>query len=310
MSGNVELISEQTLRSATTIAIHKYHLLKTNKENVLLFIEGEDDVVYYPLKARTIIDNKQIIPLNCGGKLGVIQVAQLTTIDRKTKKYSIGYFVDTDFDYLDSINECIYTTPTYSVENLVYNLNTFKNILTTMFNITPADPSFDKIIEFYQKRRDEYFSAMQLYNTWIYIQRTKYRTSNVESLKLTKKIPDGFISFSFNKIQANYSLDSIKALHPTAPIITEEDIENHISLLPATSGEEKFRGKFSWEFFAFIISSLIEDANNDKKRILVPKKVKFNITKKDGRKLFEEISPFSPIPICLKKYITSLHATS
>ncbi|MEZ8038633.1 DUF4435 domain-containing protein [Vibrio sp. 1F263] len=300
-------LDAQMERSATVIAYQKFQLLKNKNEYAFFFVEGEDDLLYYPLKARGKYNEKQIMPLHCGGKKGVLEIHEMTKDDISEQRV-IGYFIDRDFDDNSNVCNTIYVTPSYAVENLVYNKTTYVNYLHERFNLNITDAEYTKAMCFYQKLTTEFYEALSLYNAWMFTQRNLCHERKNKSLSFPKNIPDDFIHYSHDQITACYTLEDIKNRHENAPEITNEEIEISLDFLTKEPLEKTLRGKFHWAIFSFILSYLIEDANKKKDKKIMKNKVKFTISKKDSRKLFEEIHPFSTAPNCLDKYFGNIAA--
>lgn len=303
----LDKINQQVKRSGTAISIHKFKLLKNDSAYVFLFVEGEDDTFFYPLNAKNMFINKHVLALSCYGKDGVIEVNEILSGEIK-KDIIAGFFVDKDFDEdkNKSISKEIYITPTYSVENLIYNRRTFINYLIARFGLTPVDDSFTKCLGLYEKLSNEFYDSIHLYNSWIYAQRNFITTEN--RLNLPKNLPNDFVCMGASQITCDYDLNDIEARHPKAPKVKGEIISLASEKLKENDPELNYRGKFNWQFFAHIISLLIEDANDSSKRKLLSSSVKFNVTRKDSRKFFEEIAPFAKPPECLLEYLGKMAA--
>jgi len=300
-------IEEQVKRSGTAISIHKFKTLKNKGGYVFLFVEGEDDLYFYPQNAKNMFIDKHILPLSCCGKDGVIEVHDILASDM-TDKIVAGFFVDKDFDdeKNKAISENIYITPAYSVENLVYNEGTYVNLLLGRFGLIPTEDSFNKCLDLYETLSNQFYSSIHLYNSWIYAQRNLITAD--KKLNLPKNLPKDFVSLKPSQIECGYDLSKIEATYPKAPKVSSTLMDLASEALNDDKPELRFRGKFNWQFFAHILSLLIEDGNNENKRTYINSSVKFNVAKKDSRKFFEEISPFAKPPECLLKYMDSMAA--
>lgn len=303
----LDAINQQVARSGTAISIHKFKLLKHDKKYVFLFVEGEDDLYFYPQNAKNMFVDKDILPLNCCGKNGVLEVNEILT-DEITDNVIAGFFVDKDFDdeKNKSITSGIYITPTYSVENLIYNEETFVNLLFSRFGLIPKEGGFTKCLDLYEKLSAEYYSSILLYNSWIYAQRNL--VTGEKKLNLPKNLPKGFVKMSSSNIVSNYDLNSIEAIHSDAPKVSNDVIKSASEILAKDKPELRFRGKFNWQFFAHVVSLLIADANDESKREFLSSSVKFNVSKNDSRRFFEEIAPFAKPPKCLLSYFEAMAA--
>jgi hypothetical protein len=182
----LEQMNEQLKRSGTVIAIHKFKLLKNNEEYVFLFVEGEDDLYFYPQNAKNIFSNKQVLALSCDGKKGVIEVHEILS-DEINDNVIAGFFVDRDFDEQsnNSVSDKVYITPSYSVENLVYNESTFINLLIGRFGLIPTDNEYLNCLSLFEIMSTKFYNAIHLYNSWIFAQRNYVTTD--KKIKLTKK---------------------------------------------------------------------------------------------------------------------------
>jgi hypothetical protein len=303
----LEQMNEQLKRSGTVIAIHKFKLLKNNEEYVFLFVEGEDDLYFYPQNAKNIFSNKQVLALSCDGKKGVIEVHEILS-DEINDNVIAGFFVDRDFDEQsnNSVSDKVYITPSYSVENLVYNESTFINLLIGRFGLIPTDNEYLNCLSLFEIMSTKFYNAIHLYNSWIFAQRNYVTTD--KKLNLPKNLPKGFVTLKSVDIESDYDLTSIEALHTKAPKLDNEVLDKASQILKEELPEQRFRGKFNWVLFSHIIGFLIDDANNESKRSYLSDKVKFNISRTDSRKFFEEVSPFAKPPQCLLDYFGAMAA--
>jgi hypothetical protein len=121
-------------------------------------------------------------------------------------------------------------------------------------------------------------------------------------------LPKGFVTLKSVDIESDYDLTSIEALHTKAPKLDNEVLDKASQILKEELPEQRFRGKFNWVLFSHIIGFLIDDANNESKRSYLSDKVKFNISRTDSRKFFEEVSPFAKPPQCLLDYFGAMAA--
>ncbi|KJG20996.1 hypothetical protein UB37_12460 [Photobacterium iliopiscarium] len=308
MMSTLDKMNSQYSRSITTVTFQKYQLLKKNKNIITFFVEGEDDQFFYPMKARSHIPN-QIVPLQCGGKDGVLEIWKLTKKDRLENNIKIGYFIDKDFDtpLSSDLRDYIYETPVYSVENLCFNKQTFINIYTEKFNMTPADNNYHSAITYYDTMSSDFFNSLLDINIWFYYQR-KFNTDKNKTVKFPKKIPSGYLIYEENKISKNYNFDDLNVNNPNAIVIDTDNYSTCYNVVSNYKYEDFFRGKLHWSLFAYILPILVEDANDTTKQRFVNEKVKFTFTKNDPRKFFEEISIYSPCPPCLLQYFSKIAA--
>ena len=302
-------IDKQVSRSCGTISFHKFQLLKNDNSYAFFFVEGEDDKLFYPSLARGILSDKQVLPLVCGGKHGVKEIFELTKSDLNGQRV-VAYFVDRDFDDQENQQICssIYVTPCYSIENLVFNRETFINILHEKFGLNSSDSEYSKAVSFYECRASEFYSALRLYNGWMYAQRNLPAERKNRDLSFSKNLPDDFLVFSESEIVVNYSLEDIERIHSSAPKISNDELEEALKVIDRDDPESRYRGKFHWRVFSFILSSLIEDGNKKGGGEMLSRKVRFNFSKNDKRKFFEETYHFARMPKCLSEYIENLVA--
>ena len=303
----LDRINEQVKRSGAVIAIHKFKILKNDDKYVFMFVEGEDDLYFYPQSARNVFSEKQVMALNCDGKEGVIEVSEILCNEINGNVIA-GFFVDRDFDDETNIlvSDEVYITPSYSVENLVYNKSTFVNFLTGRFGLMPTDSEYLNCLSLFEIMSAKFYDSINLYNSWIFAQRNYVVGDN--KLNLPKNLPKGFVTFKSVDIESDYDLATIEALHAKAPKLESEILDKAAQVLREELPEQRFRGKFNWVLFSHIIGFLIDDANNESKRVYLSDKVKFNITRTDSRKFFEEISPFANSPQCLLDYYGTMAA--
>jgi len=303
----LDKMNEQVKRSGVVISIHKFNMLKNNEEYVFLFVEGEEDLYFYQQNARNFFSDRQVLTLICNGKKGVIEVNE-TLCNQINDSVVAGFFVDRDFDEQTnySVSKKVYITPSYSVENLVYNKSTFINLLIGRFGLIPTDKEYLNCLSLFEVMSNKFYTSIHLYNSWIFAQRN-YVIAD-KKLNLPKDLPKRFVTFKSLDIESDYDLTTIEALHTKAPKLDAEFLDKASHILKKELPEQRFRGKFNWVLFSHVIGFLIDDANNESKRAYLRDKVKFNISRTDSRKFFEEISPFAKPPQCLLDYFGAMAA--
>lgn len=92
-----------------------------SSQKMFLFFEGTDDFKYYCPRISILCNEKEYKKYDCNGKQNVLRIYDMITNQtQKDSKTIKMFFVDKDFDDNSNIDNEIYVTPTYSIENLYF----------------------------------------------------------------------------------------------------------------------------------------------------------------------------------------------
>ena len=281
---------------ATSVAFHRFILLKdTYSDAFFYFVEGKD-APYYTYRVRTIVQNKDCIPIKCGNKEKTIKMHQLLSSNTLYDNYKKGYFVDKDFDDNSELSSDIYVTPCYSIENLYSTEKVLSEILKCEFDILPSDREYCSLLQLFNKEQSRFHDATVLFNAWYACAKRKKIAIGV---CLDEKFPKEFLTLKINNITYSYNIESIKSKYPEVPPILNDEIEIMKEKLKSDPCFN-LRGKYEIQFFYEFIKYLIDDANEKGKRVYVKEKTKLNL---DKAQILSQLSQYAITPECLMQYI-------
>lgn len=259
------------------------------------FVEGKD-APYYHQRIKHL-SNKDLVPINCGGKSKVLEVYSLLSNQPVYNKYQKAFFVDKDYDDNSTISSDIYVTPCYSIENFYVSQPTIEEILKCEFNILPSDENYAKILSLYNTEQQNFYDAILEFNAWYAC--LKRLTSNT-GVSLNDNMPAEFINLQIGNITKTYTLQDVEEKFQEATLkIDESDIQKMINTLnidPVMS----LRGKYQLQFLETFLRFLIDDANNKIQRKYITKKTTFNIARST---LLSQLSQYAITPGCLTEYV-------
>lgn len=101
-------------------------------EDVIVFVEGPDDPVFYYDFLSAYHPNREVIFIECGGKRGVLSTeANLKTYSLSVKPYKILFLCDSDFDPFIGKSRAspIFYTDFYSIESYFCHENYIRYLL-------------------------------------------------------------------------------------------------------------------------------------------------------------------------------------
>lgn len=283
---------------SSAVAFHKFVILCKGRENDLFcFFEGRDSQ-YYCNRIKSIT-NRKYHPISCGNKKTVLDTYDWISRQSTYNKYLKAFFVDRDFDPLQS-KENLYETPCYSIENFYVNEECLSEILKNEFGLTEADFEFSQIIELFRNEIASYNQSTVLFNAWYAALKEKKFKEKLKTtgVNLDDKLPKDFICLKIGSINSNYDLNKIKEFFPNAIEVSEEEVITKQNELLNGSTSEKLRGKFQLTFYCEFLRFIIEDAN--KRQVILKRKTKFNV---DKANIFTQLSQYAITPPCLVKFL-------
>lgn len=273
---------------------------KQEKTALFCFFEGEDSQ-YYGIRIDLIAQPQKDYYFTCQGKTEVLRTYRLITEKEYYNYANTAYFIDRDFD--QSISNTlpqkdhnkIYETPCYSIENFYTSIECFKNILRRGFNLEEDDEDFDQCLQLYQNSQTEFHQNIGLLNAYIACLRENQEKLNLKSCKL-----DNFIKIELDKIEATYTIDTLKTQFNSQSPPPEDRIYLKLNKLRSQNCQKSFRGKFEIEFLRKFLEKLRENSQAYCSKKL---KAKFTI---NSANLLSDLSQYADTPDCLKAYLTAL----
>lgn len=295
-----DLIRER--EEASSVAYQKFVLLTTaNSKDLFCFFENKD-APYYHLRIKSNFTGN-FHYISCGNKSMVKKAHAIIRNHNEYNKYKLAFFVDKDFD--ESIKNKfsdLYETPSYSIENLYCSINALKEFIKTDLQIGEDDPSHNTIMELYQNLQRDFLQGSILFNAWYKLQKKKgVETNTVPDVSLTNSLIPGFIEVSLQKVDQNYTVESILEKYPNHLPFSSEELTIEIDELNATDLRLVLRGKYVFSFMTTFIRQLIEDGANVSKRTVLSKKIKYNM---DNSNALTLLTCYADSPDCLNEFIS------
>ena len=269
----------------------KYH------EYIFCFYEGEDGK-YYNQRIKTVLGNI-IIPIKSGNKCNTLKAWRKIKKDSAYNSVNKMFFVDRDMDDLpEDINDDLYVTPCYSVENLYVCEHSFANIIESEFSISKLDRDYEKCIKLFTNLYTQFCEEMVEFNALVYIRKNKQLGNgkiNLSGIKTSQLINIDLSSVTKGS-KYNSLIDELKYEMRVKP----KEIETSINIIQ-TNGDygNRFRGKNQLDFMVILIQLLKQANKNGYFFENKQNSVSINIT----CNRLSELSQYAETPDCLIEFI-------
>ncbi|MBV5279443.1 MAG: DUF4435 domain-containing protein [Campylobacteraceae bacterium] len=284
---------------------------KTNPNIVYCFFEGDEDKKYYGTRI-TIKYEREFQDFTCEGRDLVLKAKELIKNRKEYNKAKALFFIDKDYTD-DTVENELYVTPCYSIENFYSTEETLKKILQNEFNMNESDENFIKIVKLHTKSLDSYHNKLLFLNAWLSCQHdirisTKLSTRlNInEVLKKYFKIDENMFDINLNlKLNIFDDLENQEILENTlftnAPKVTTDMIDSKIAYFNKIDKSCIFRGKFELKFFIDFLKRLKEEATSKHQKILTKKyKCALSFKLEDS---ISVLAQYSNTPTCLFQFL-------
>lgn len=295
-----DLIRER--EEATSVAYQKFTLLtSSNSDSLFCFFENKD-APYYHLRIKSFFPGN-FHYISCGNKAMLLKAHKLIKRHKEYNKYKLAFFIDRDFDEsLRTKFTEIYETPSYSIENLYCSINAFKEFIKTDLQIGEDEPLHNTVLHLYKNLQQDFLNASVLFNAWYKLQKRKGVELNVKpDVSLSNSLIPAFIEVSLEGVNQVYDLNSIIEKYPNHLSYTEEELNNTINELNESDLRLDLRGKYVFNFMTNFIRQLIEDGADPNKRIVLTRKIKYNM---DNSTSLSLLTCYADTPSCLKDFIS------
>ena len=286
---------------------------KTKPNMVYCFFEGDEDKKYYGTRITIKYEN-EFQDFTCGGRDLVLKAKELINNRNEYNKAKALFFIDKDYTD-DKIENELYVTPCYSIENFYSAEDTLKRILNSEFNMKEKDENFIKILDLYTTLLTNYHDELLFLNAWLSCQYDiRIKTSASTRLDINEVLKNYFKN-NENMFDVSLSLranifDDLKnkdilenTLFKDAPKILDDLLNKKLALFNSIDFNKAcmFRGKFELKFFIDFLKRLKEEATSKQPKILT-KKYKCTLS----FKLEDSISvltQYSNTPNCLIEFL-------
>lgn len=269
--------------------------------NLIIFFEGKDDIKYYKSRLDNYLKNKKYFTYFLNGKSNVLELRRFLK-QKNEKTFQLEYIVDKDFDNTKPESD-LYVTPYYSIENFYISKEVFENIINVNLSLNKFSKEdkkdYDKVLELYLKRKEEYINALDEIMEYYYYQKiNKVKLGNLKEVTSTN---NPLIKVSLDKISKDYDIEKLNKL-----ILGHKEFKNE-NILRENLGIEKetrkyfYRGKYLVEFLEKFTTLLFQDANEKKNRVYFSKKRKNSVNISGN--ILGVFSNCSETPECLIKFL-------
>lgn len=296
-------------RNVKTAPLARFFTEYNSKKNNICygFVEGKDDPSYY----RTIINNK--LPQNCSiilypsnGKKNIKYIYDEIQ-KRNFPSNRISYFMDRDLSIVIHdpdliLNERVYITDNYSIENDILSEETFIYILQDILGFSSINPEqIENVTTLFRREKSKFEEMMIPIMANIIYWKQKGINANYKNFKIKE-----IISISNCKVSLLFSQsETIKILYKQSNVnyasyYNEEEEQKISSMIKSNNLSKKIlRGKYLASFFICFCNSLFNDCNH------------IGLSKIGGRILsqndiFETVAPRSKPPYSLICFIENI----
>ena len=283
------------IESTVTVPFHRFVLLTNSYGNnhLYCFIEGYDLPYYKP--RIELISGKECSCIDSGGKKNVISLNELIRQKTEYSNYKLLYLVDRDYDDNSNVQNSIYITPCYSVENFYGTIDCYKKMIEGTYHIYEDNPKYSLCIELYDRLSADFINATSCFCAWY---RCSKRKVNHE-VELKESFPEQYASFntnSFSIVKGNYDLSVLNNDYPNVDDVTTDELNESLDYID--NNINNIRGKYVMQFIEFVIQLLNRDSRNNKK--YTESKVDFEQNRKT---LIARLSAYADTPTCLRNYV-------
>ena len=272
-----------------------------SSQKMFLFFEGTDDFKYYCPRISILCNEKEYKKYDCNGKQNVLRIYDMITNQtQKDSKTIKMFFVDKDFDDNSNIDNEIYVTPTYSIENLYFTDIAIKKMILAEMGLSEHS-KYDQV------------DFMTAYNYII-----GYRNKIIKDMLYGNACYSLQIKKSLGMGISKPNLTPIKRYDEIVKILKPEDIESRIKGYIEISEAEidteyerlnsdsirLIRGKYLFEKMPKCINKIVEESNKgvNHEGHLFSKKRCMRLNTSESS-LISDLSNYADTPKCLSEYI-------
>ena len=166
-------------------------MYKGDIDYIYYFHEGSEDPFYYDDLISTLLSKKRI-SIYCEGKDNVIDTQNFFTENEEYGETKCLFFIDKDYSCNEDIDENIYITPCYSIENLYVSSETLDDTLRIHFLMNEEDDR-KKVLETYENLQNSFNNKTLFFNSWLSCQNDiKEKSACSTRLNIDKRVKKFF----------------------------------------------------------------------------------------------------------------------
>lgn len=284
-------------RSSRAVYLEFMNNRKYYNQFAFCFYEGEDGK-YFDCRIRQYFENKFVTHL-VGNKKEVLKLLKKIKEAGLYDDVCTMFFVDRDYDEsLANIDEDLYETPCYSIENLYVQEECFLKILQSEFGLNRIDSDCQKCLRDFKMREKEFNNYILEFNALVYLRRKRsdsnsdcsfssYKTSHMVQIRVNEILKAARYDETINSIKEkldieDYEIDDAKK---------ELTMKGDFSL--------NFRGKNQLDFFVEFINGLKSLNSTGGYFSTKYNNIHINITSNR----LSELSQYAVFPTSLKKFL-------
>lgn len=145
---------------------------KLSDEPIFAF-EGRDDREAYSAWIRRVAGQLSYEPFECGNKKKTLDLFDIVEVDESGLKGRVFFFVDRDFDDLQGreVDESVFLTTRYSVENYLVDTQTLDDILKVELHCHEEPDVRRKVLALFEKVYSDFLSVTETANERLFIAR-------------------------------------------------------------------------------------------------------------------------------------------
>ena len=282
-------------------AIFLSYVQNKSSQEIFLFFEGVDDFKYYCPRISFVCNDKKYKKYDCKCKTNVLRIhSMIINQAGKDNKAITMFFVDKDFDDNSNIDNDIYITPAYSIENLYFTDLAIENMIRAEMGLS-------------EHSKDDENDFKAAYNYVI-----NFRDNIIKDILYGNACYSLQIKKSHEMGGAKPNLSAIKRYDDIANISKFEDIrekiKNYIELSDDEIEEEYerlksdairyIRGKYMLEKMPKCIQKIEEESNKgaNHEGHWFSKKRRMRLNTSEST-LISDLSNYAETPRCLINYI-------
>lgn len=228
------------------------------KAKIFVFEGDEDRGVYYGW-VRFVDATFRFEPFTCKGKSGVLKLKEAVDRDTGNLRQDVYFFIDRDYDESRGVvlDDSIYMTDQYSIENYLVNSSVVEEILKIEFHCHAEPAVRARVLAEFERLYDSFLQVSSDVNRELYAARRL-------GVALEEDLGASISRF------ATVSLDAVERLPVTSsevvkPVrtITPDEFEQLEAEFTALEPRARYRGKYALSFLLRWLDVLARDRKSE-----------------------------------------------
>lgn len=179
--------------SPKSIWIQFSYVYVENSEDVYIFVEGGDDVIFYAAMLRQLAPGRKVYDFDCRNKTGVL--AARDELAKRGGKRCL-FFVDKDHDDIIGLqlsSAGVFETEGYSIETYLCSIDIIESLWREILGLDLADPRLEHIRIQYGLSEGIFYQQMRPYMAWLVWHRRRGNNPSIRGIK-----PESILKFGPN----------------------------------------------------------------------------------------------------------------